>query len=406
MTDVDFAIQCHEGKISVHKLEEILDDPERAVRVRKKWLEMQINSTLPRLPSGSLFDAKGFYSDVKGACAENVVGYVPIPVGIAGPLLLNGKLHHLPMATVEGTLVASTSRGCRSIHESGGASSTVLGHGMTRAPVVQFPSACRAAVFKRWLEQNFEEAKTAFDATTRHGELSSIKVTVAGTYAYARFCCSTGDAMGMNMVSKGVEAVLSNLQKHFQDMHVLGLSGNMCADKKPASINWIEGRGYSVVVEATLSEESVRTVLKTSAEAMVNLNIAKNLVGSAMAGTSAGGFNAHAANIVTAIFIACGQDPAQVVESANCITLMHSTPGGGVHVSCTMPSIEVGTVGGGTHLAAQRSCIDAVGAHVHGFAGKDLAQVVAGAVLAAEVSLIAALSSGQLVGAHMRLNRK
>lgn len=179
---------------------------------------------------------------------------------------------------------------------------------------------------------------------------------MAGKYAYARFCCSTGDAMGMNMISKAVNAVLDFVHnEHFNDMQILGLSGNMCCDKKPAAVNWVEGRGCSVVVEATIRGDVVQKVLKTSVDAVVQLNNAKNLVGSAMAGMASGGYNAHAANIVAAIFIATGQDPAQVVESANCITLLTPSENGeDLHISCTMPSIEVGTVGGGTHLAPQK----------------------------------------------------
>jgi hydroxymethylglutaryl-CoA reductase (NADPH) len=186
----------------------------------------------------------------------------------------------------------------------------------------------------------------------------------------------------------------------------------MCCDKKPAAINWIEGRGCSVVVEAVISGDVVTRVLKTSVEAACELNTAKNLVGSAMAGMSAGGYNAHAANIVAAVFLACGQDPAQVVESSNCLTLLQPANGGAdLHVSCTMPSIEVGTVGGGTHLSAQKGCLGLLGcagasSDVPGVNAKRLATVVAAAVMAAELSLLSALSAGHLVRAHMQLNRK
>ena len=195
-------------------------------------------------------------------------------------------------------------------------------------------------------------------------------------------------------------------------MEVLGLSGNLCCDKKPAAVNWIEGRGCSVVVEATIPGALVTRVLKTTVEAVCELNTAKNLIGSAMAGMSAGGYNAHAANIVTAIYIACGQDPAQNVESSNCITLLQPANGGAdLHVSCTMPSIEVGTVGGGTHLAAQKACLgllSAAGAasDAPGANAKQLAMVVAATVMAGELSLLSALSAGHLVKAHMKLNRK
>ena len=219
------------------------------------------------------------------------------------------------------------------------------------------------------------------------------------------------------MVSKGVTAVLDALQaSEFGDMQLLGLSGNLCSDKKPAAVNWIEGRGCSVVAEATLPADVVSRVLKTTPEAAAQLNTAKNLVGSAMAGTS-GGFNAHASNIVTAVFLATGQDAAQNVESSNCITLMEAVPpdadgnGAALRISVTMPSIEVGTVGGGTHLKPQKACLELLGvagaaADAPGANAATLAMVVAGAVLAGELSLIAALSAGHLMRAHMQLNRK
>lgn len=156
-----------------------------------------------------------------------------------------------------------------------------------------------------------------------------------------RFSCCTGDAMGMNMVSKGVQNVLDFLQKDFPDMEVVGISGNFCSDKKPAAVNWIEGRGKSVVCEAIIKGDVVRKVLKTSVQALVELNVLKNLAGSAMAG-ALGGFNAHASNILTAIYIATGQDPAQNIESSHCLTMMETVNDGqDIHVSVTMPSIEV-----------------------------------------------------------------
>ena len=417
-TDAELTAQVLSGELAPHSLETLLSsDLEKAVRIRRGWLEQSAGVSAAGLPHASSFDASAFYGSVLGACAEMVIGYVPIPVGVAGPLLLNGASYQVPMATVEGTLIASTRRGCKAITEAGGASAAVLQQGMTRAPVLQFPSAMRAAAFKAWLEarEDAAAAKASFESTTRFGKLNSVRVTVAGRYAYARFACATGDAMGMNMVSKGVNAVLEWLQQgseRFPDMEVLGLSGNLCSDKKPAAVNWIEGRGCSVVVEATIPGALVTRVLKTTVEAVCELNTAKNLIGSAMAGMSAGGYNAHAANIVTAIYIACGQDPAQNVESSNCITLLQPANGGAdLHVSCTMPSIEVGTVGGGTHLAAQKACLgllSAAGAasDAPGANAKQLAMVVAATVMAGELSLLSALSAGHLVKAHMKLNRK
>ena len=212
---------------------------------------------------------------------------------------------------------------------------------MTRAPVLQFPSAMRAAAFKAWLEapENAAAAKASFESTTRFGKLNSVRVTVAGRYAYARFACATGDAMGMNMVSKGVNAVLEWLQQgseRFPDMEVLGLSGNLCCDKKPAAVNWIEGRGKSVIAEAVLPGAICRAVLKAEPERIAEVNTYKNLVGSAMAG-SIGGFNAHASNVVTALFLALGVNLALMVFGIEITKEMRSEGGVLVDVTTDQP---------------------------------------------------------------------
>jgi hydroxymethylglutaryl-CoA reductase (NADPH) len=263
------------------------------------------------------------YSRVMGACCENVVGYIPLPLGIAGPLNIDGQMFPIPMATAEGTLVASTSRGCKALNAGGGVATVVTYDGMTRGPAIDFPSIALAAAAKAWIDSGEGTAilKEAFESTSRFAKLQKLKTAMAGRTLFVRFATSTGDAMGMNMISKGTEKALDVMSKYFPEMIVLALSGNYCTDKKPAAINWIEGRGKSVVAEAIISGHIIKSVLKTTPEALCNLNTKKNLVGSAMAG-SIGGFNAHAANILTAIFLATGQDPAQNVESSNCMTLM------------------------------------------------------------------------------------
>ncbi|KHG16347.1 3-hydroxy-3-methylglutaryl-coenzyme A reductase 2 [Gossypium arboreum] len=283
---------------------------------------------------------------------------------------------------------------------------------MSRAPCVRFGNAKRAADLKLYLEDpdNFETLSVVFNRSSRFGRLQGIKCAIAGKNLYIRFTCSTGDAMGMNMVSKGVQNVLDFLQTDFPDMDVIGISGNYCSDKKPAAVNWIEGRGKSVVCEATIKGDVVRKVLKTSVESLVELNMLKNLTGSAMAG-ALGGFNAHASNIVAAIYIATGQDPAQNVESSHCITMMEAiNDGKDLHVSVTMPSIEVGTVGGGTQLASQSACLNLLGVkgaskETPGANSRMLAAIVASAVLAGELSLMSAIAAGQLVKSHMKYNR-
>lgn len=193
-------------------------------------------------------------------------------------------------------------------------------------------------------------------------------------------------------------------------MDPLSLSGNFCTDKKPSAINWIEGRGKSVISEATIKKEIVESVLKSNVDEMCSLNIHKNLVGSSMAG-SIGGFNAHASNLITAVFLATGQDPAQNVESSTCITIFEKTESGDLYASVSMPSIEVGTIGGGTHLPSQSSCLEMLGvrgssADRPGHNAQTLARIAATTVLAGELSLMAALAAGHLVRSHLEHNRK
>jgi len=400
-----------QDKIKDHQLEKLLD-PHRAVEVRRLKFNAKLDSlgnggALAELPHKHDLD----YKRVLGANCEIVVGYIPIPVGMAGPMTLNGESVYIPMATTEGCLVASTNRGCKAISQGSGASSTILKDGITRAPCVRLPSAQEAAEVALWIEtpENFLKLKEAFESTTSFGKLLEARPTVAGKNCYIRLRCFSGDAMGMNMISKGSLAVIEYLRNVFSELSLVALSGNMCTDKKAAAMNWIEGRGKSVVIEATIPKDIVRATLKTSVPAIVGANLNKNLIGSAMAG-AVGGFNAHAANNVTAVFLATGQDPAQNVESSNCMTLMEETPEGDLWMSCTMPSIEVGTVGGGTGLPAQAACLKAIGVkgggENPGDNAKQLAHVVAAATMAGELSLMAALASNSLVAAHMAHNRK
>lgn len=398
------------GKLPLYALEKQLENKKRAVLVRRKAIGKLANA--PVLDTNKLPYAHYDYDRVFGACCENVIGYMPIPVGVAGPLIIDGTPFHIPMATTEGCLVASAMRGCKAINSGGGVETILTQDGMTRGPCVSFTSLKRAGACKLWLdsEEGQKSIKKAFNSTSRFARLQHVKTAIAGTLLFIRFKTTTGDAMGMNMISKGVEHSLNYMIEEcgFDDMSIIAVSGNYCIDKKPAAINWIEGRGKSVVAEARIPSDVVKKVLKSDVDALVELNVSKNLVGSAMAG-SVGGFNAHAANLVTAIFLACGQDPAQNVESSNCITLMNKV-GDDLQVSVSMPSIEVGTIGGGTILEPQGSMLELLGvrgphATSPGENARQLARIIASAVLAAELSLCSALAAGHLVQSHMQHNR-
>ena len=327
LTDKEVVDLSLQGKIPGYSLERALKDATRAVKIRRAI----ISRTAATAETTSLLERSKLpyehynWDLVLGACCENVIGYLPLPLGVAGPIVIDGQSFFLPMATTEGVLVASTNRGCKAINSGGGAVTVLTGDGMTRGPCISFETLERAGAAKVWLDSKVgrETMTKAFNSTSSFARLQSIKTAIAGTYLYPRFKTTTGDAMGMNMISKGVEHSLKVMQNDcgFDDMDVISVSGNFCIDKKPSALNWIDGRGKSVLAEAIIPGEVVRKVLKTDVDSMVELNVAKNLVGSALAG-SIGGNNAHAANIVTAIFLATGQDPAQNVESSNCMTLM------------------------------------------------------------------------------------
>ncbi|PHH66232.1 hypothetical protein CDD81_7825 [Ophiocordyceps australis] len=414
MMDEEIVTMSMRGKIPGYALEKTLKDFTRAVKIRriiisrtKATAELTNGLDRSKLPY-----EKYNWERVFGACCENVVGYLPLPVGVAGPLVIDGQSYFLPMATTEGVLVASTSRGCKAINSGGGAITVLTADGMTRGPCISFETLERAGAAKVWLDSETGQAtmKKAFNSTSRFARLQSMRTALAGTNLYIRFKTTTGDAMGMNMISKGVEHALTVMATEggFADMCIVSLSGNFCIDKKPAAINWIDGRGKSVVAEAIIPAEVVKGVLKSDVDSLVELNTSKNLIGSAMAG-SIGGFNAHAANIVAAMFLATGQDPAQVVESANCITIMKNLHGS-LQISVSMPSLEVGTLGGGTILEPQSAMLDMLGVRGShptnpGDNARRLARIIAAAVLAGELSLCSALAAGHLVKAHMQHNR-
>ncbi|KAI0860125.1 hydroxymethylglutaryl-coenzyme A reductase [Xylaria cubensis] len=414
LSDSEVIALSLQGTIPGYALEKGLKDCVRAVKVRRSIISRTAaTSGITSLLEQSKLPYLNYnWDQVLGACCENVIGFMPLPVGVAGPLVIDGQSYYIPMATTEGVLVASTSRGAKAINAGGGAVTVLIGDGMTRGPCVSFETLERAGAAKLWLDSEEGQAtmKKAFNSTSRFARLQTMKTSMAGTNLYIRFKTTTGDAMGMNMISKGVEHALSVMANEagFDDMNIISVSGNFCIDKKPAALNWIDGRGKSVVAEAIIPGDAVKAILKSDVDALVELNIAKNLIGSAMA-ASVGGFNAHAANIVAAVFLATGQDPAQVVESANCITTMRNL-NGSLQIAVSMPSIEVGTLGGGTILEPQSAMLDLLGVRGShptnpGDNARRLARIIGGAVLAGELSLCSALAAGHLVKAHMAHNR-
>ncbi len=403
MTDADdLAAMVQKGDLRIHELEDHANH-ETAAAARRRLLESEADADLDAVGDFT-FDAAEADPNV-----ENLVGGAQIPMGVAGPVTVDGGAaegeYYLPMATTEGALIASVNRGMRAIREADGATARVTKSGMTRAPVFKVPDVAAAQEVVTWVRGHEPALREAAESTTSHGELTRIVPYVVGDNVFLRFAYDTKDAMGMNMATIATREAADRVEANTA-AELVALSGNLCADKKPAAINAIEGRGRSVTADVELPGEVVSEILKTTPEAMAEGNMRKNFVGSAKAASL--GFNAHAANTVAAVFLATGQDAAQVVEGANAIVTMDDRDGD-LYASCSLASLEVGTVGGGTRLPTQSEGLDLMGLAGGGDPPGDhadaLAEVIAVGALAGELSLGAAFTSRHLSSAHEELGR-
>lgn len=395
-------------KISTKKLglHQIDLPASEAIEIRRKAVEKL---------TGAALDALGAYAiDAESSSKrniENMIGAVQIPVGIAGPLAVEGEYangaFYIPLATTEGALVASVNRGCKAITSAGGALVRIFNDEMTRAPVFAVADVVEAKRVVEWVKEpeNFAKLKKATRETTKHGELVRVDPYVVADNVFLRCAFDTKDALGMNMVTIATDR-LADIIVDELDIRLVALSGNMCVDKKPAAINLIEGRGKNVVAETSIPRSIIHDVLKTTPEGMADVHYRKNMLGSAKAGSL--GFNAHAANVIAATFIATGQDPAHVVDASTAITSI-SVRGDELYASVSMPSLPVGTVGGGTSIKTQHECLSimdvAGGGNPPGAHAKKFAEIICCAVLAGELSLIAAHAARHLARAHATLGR-
>ncbi|WP_396612059.1 hydroxymethylglutaryl-CoA reductase (NADPH) [Haloferax sp. S1W] len=403
MTDAaSLADRVREGELRLHELEAHAD-ADTAAEARRLLVESQ---------SGASLDAVGNYgfpAEKAETAIENMVGAIQVPMGVAGPVEIDGGSvdgeKYLPLATTEGALLASVNRGCSVINSAGGATARILKSGMTRAPVFRVADVAEAEALVSWTRDNFETLKDAAEETTNHGELLDVTPYVVGNSVFLRFRYDTKDAMGMNMTTIATGAACEVIEEE-TTASLVALSGNLCTDKKPAAINAVEGRGRSVTADVRIPREIVEDRLHTTPEAIAELNTRKNLIGSAKAASF--GFNAHVANVVAAMFLATGQDEAQVVEGSNAITTAE-VQDGDLYVSVSLASLEVGTVGGGTKLPTQSEGLDILGVRGGGDpAGSNadaLAEAIAVGSLAGELSLLSALASRNLSSAHAELGR-
>ena len=388
------------GEMKLYQIDNFTENATEALDIRREFIEKHSGIELNQIANYTLDMELAFAKNI-----ENPIGTVQIPIGVAGPLKINGEHakdeFFVPLATSEGALLASVNRGCSAITASGGANARVIGDKMTRAPAIKTESVVESVKVKQWFEDKFDELKEIAESTTCHGKLVKIDpIIIVGNYVYPRFVYSTGDSMGMNMVTIATEKVLAKLYDDL-GVHALALSGNLCVDKKPAAINIVEGRGKTVVADVLIPEAIVRTKLKTTAKSIEEVNVAKNLIGSAAAGSMA--FNAHFANMIGAIFLATGQDEAHVVEGSLGITTAEDRDGD-LYFSVNMPDLPIATVGGGTRLETANEGLKIIDCAGGGKVNK-FAEIVISTVLAGELSLLAAISAGHLAKAHQELGR-
>jgi hydroxymethylglutaryl-CoA reductase (NADPH) len=353
--------------------------------------------------TGVALEHVGRYSfdpDVLRGNVENFTGVAQVPIGLAGPLVVRGEHAQgeffVPMATTEGTLVASYNRGMRLLRECGGVRTTVVDDHMQRAPVFILDDAVQAREFGRWVDDNLAGIRAAAESTTRSGRLTYIGQHQIGPLRYLRVNYTTGDAAGQNMTGKATLAACEWIRENHPDHPRFVLSGAIDTDKKHSQINMLMTRGKRVVAEAVLRRDVLRELMGVDTRQLFEYRQI-GMVGSFMSGAAYNG--AHAANGLTAMFIATGQDAANISESHAGVTYTQLLPDDDYYWSTTLTSLIVATYGGGTGLPTQRECLELLGCYGRGKVQK-FAEICAGVVLAGDISLTCAILAGDWVSSH------
>jgi len=342
---------------------------------------------------------------------ESIFGVAQVPIGIAGPLLINGEYaqgeFYVPMATVEGTMLASYNRGMKVIREAGGVTTTVVGQAMQRAPCFVLRNARDARDFEQWLIENFDRIKEVAESTTSIGKLNEIEHYCAHNFVYTRFDYSTGDAAGQNMTSRATFVACEWIRENYPALRNYLLSGNFDTEKRTSSVNLLKNRGKRVTAEITIPREVLERNLRITPEAM---HYGQTVTTLASFMTNSSNNAAHPANGLAALYLATGQDIANIGESNQCTVYNRVTRTGDYEFSVTLPALIVASYGGGTSLPTQRECLEILGC-----SGKDralkLAEIAAALVVAGELSLGAATKvdkktrTNEWVDAHERLGR-
>jgi len=364
---------------------------------RRAWVEEKTGTSLPH--TGSL----SFDSELLRGNIENPIGVAQVPVGVAGPVLVHGRhargLFYVPMATTEGALIRSYERGMVALTRAGGVQTALLADENQIAPTFFFDDVHAAHAFAEWAPEHLNEMQSIAATTTRHGKLTGLRCYQIGRQVLVNFGFSTGDAQGMNMIVKAADAVCSWIQSQRPASSYLIFSG-MCSEKRASGFVMTRGKGKRVTAGALLPHDVLRMYLHVSAADLFRV-WQSTVVGHLQAGAM--GYNGHYANGLTAIFIATGQDVANVVNASCGVTNFELHPQG-LFVSVTLPALSVATVGGGTGLPTQREALEIMGCHGTGKA-KKFAEVVAAALLGGEISMGAAIASGEFVAAHEHYGR-
>ena len=336
---------------------------------------------------------------------ENFIGIAQVPIGVAGPLRINGEHaqgdFYVPLATCEGALVASYNRGMHLVSACGGVKATVIEDSMQRAPVWVLPDALQAREFGRWVERNFPAIKAVAESTTHRGKLINIGQYGVGPLRYLRFNYTTGDAAGQNLTAKATFEACEWIRQNSSFTARYLLSGNIDTDKKHSQINMLLTRGKRVVAEVTLPHDLLKDLMKVESAALFEWRQTQS-TGALLVGSANNG--GMAANALSALFIATGQDAANVAESQAAITYSQLLANGDYYWSVTLTSLIIGSYGGGTGLPTQRECLEMLGCYGEGKVNK-FAEICAAVVLAGETSLSIAAVQGEWVTAHDRLGR-
>ncbi len=375
------------------------DYTDEAAERRRSFLAQHTGADLTHVGAYS-FDPANLRGNV-----ENFIGVAQVPIGVAGPLRINGEYARgdffIPIATTEGTIVASYNRGMHMLSASGGVKTTVIDDCMQRAPVFMLGDARAARDFGVWVRQHFEDIKAEAETTTRVGKLRNIDQFGIGPLRYLRFNYTTGDAAGQNMSGKATLAACEWMKLHSPFPTDYFLTGNIDTDKKHSHLNVLFTRGKRVVAEAVLPRQLLNRYLHITSDDLARAREVQ-MAGAFLAGSANNG--AQSANALAALFIATGQDVANIAESHAALTYTQSLDNGDFYWSVTLPALIVGTYGGGTGLPTQRECLDMLGCYGEGKAAK-FAEICAAVVLAGEASLAAAVISGEWVAAHEKLGR-